>query len=238
MSKPILIHAASHKDAERLISTMLNTCMTTVGGWNFYDGKFGGVSVIVYESGEGMVNAAAATTLAVAYFGPGALITQGTAKPVAGEAKHGDLLIATAAINAGAPDGEVSVAQSGVLLKQRELKAEERLAEVTGRAPFEGTTLTGTIVSADSEISAELAEAYNAQVADSESAAIFQIAQSFGVPCIGAKLVYDHDDNAALDGYAKYVYTLARRVARAGYGIDVNVKDLFSGLTGEGKAEE
>lgn len=238
MSKPILIHAASHAEAEHLISSMLNTCMTTVGGWNYYDGKFGGVSVIVYESGDGMVNAASATTVAVAYFGSGAVITQGTARKIAGEAKHGDLFIAQSAVNAGSSahsdfsPKDISLAQSGMLLQQKEIKAEERLAEVTGRAPYEGDTHIGTIASTDSELTEEeasaLAKAFNAEALDRESAAVFQTAKTFAVPCIGAKLIYDHEDPDALEKFSQYIYLLARRVARAGYGIDFNVNDLLN----------
>lgn len=247
MSKPILIHAASHAEAEHLISSMLNTCMTTVGGWNYYDGKFGGVSVIVYESGDGMVNAASATTVAVAYFGPGAVITQGTARRIAGESEHGDLFIAESAVNAGSSSHcdfspkDISLAQSGMLLKQKELRVEERLAEVTLRAPYEGNRHIGTIASTDSELTEKeamvLAKAFGAEVLDRESAAIFQVAKTFGIPCIGAKLIYDHEDPVMLQKFAEYIYVLARRVARAGYGIDFNVSNLINVNADESDSE-
>lgn len=100
----VLIQGAMDVETEYLIGQMRERERVTLGNWTFDTGFLGegNTPVIVSKTFQGMVNAAAATSLAMFYFAPGAVINQGIGGGHDARLHVGDIVIGTRVAPMGA----------------------------------------------------------------------------------------------------------------------------------------
>ncbi|MGN0348716.1 MAG: 5'-methylthioadenosine/S-adenosylhomocysteine nucleosidase [Roseburia sp.] len=100
----ILIQGAMESETEYLIGQLAQKACVKYGNWSFYTGFLGESKspVIISRTFQGMVNAAAATTLALTHFSPRAVINQGIAGGHDSTFYRGDIVLGTRAVPMGA----------------------------------------------------------------------------------------------------------------------------------------
>jgi len=100
--KPIVVQGAMDVEIRTLAATVHNRTEERVGGWTFWRGDIEGYPVVVSKTEKGMVNAAAATALAIERYQPAAIINQGTAGGHAPDLHVFDIVLGVNAVNLGA----------------------------------------------------------------------------------------------------------------------------------------
>lgn len=100
----LLIQGAMDVETEYLIGQLQKRERVTLGNWTFETGFLGdgGIPAIVSKTFQGMVNAAAATSLAMVSFAPGAVINQGIGGGHDPKLHVGDIVIGTRVAPMGA----------------------------------------------------------------------------------------------------------------------------------------
>lgn len=97
--QPILIQGAMHKEIETIISQMKNIEKKQFCNVTFYEGTIEYISVVVEETGIGIINATIATTIAINNYDPRMIINQGCAGACSKELHVGDIVIGNDCIN-------------------------------------------------------------------------------------------------------------------------------------------
>lgn len=100
----ILIQGAMDTETEYLIRQLEDEREVSLGNWKFHTGFLGvhKEPVIISKTYQGMVNAAAATSLALVYFKPAAVISQGIGGGHSKEFHRGDIVIGEKVVPMGA----------------------------------------------------------------------------------------------------------------------------------------
>lgn len=154
----ILIQGAMEAETSYLISRLEEPQRVMLGSWEFYTGFLGRqrVPVIISRTYMGIVNAAAATTLALTYFAPKAVINQGIAGGHDKEFHVGDIVLAEKIVPMGAmvrpysPEGagiserdfapwevEVFDQRAGKTRRVADFPCDERLLAIAESVKFE-----------------------------------------------------------------------------------------------------
>lgn len=211
----ILIQGAMETETEYLIGQLEGTDCVTLGNWKFYTGLLGKNKepVIVSRTYQGMVNAAAATTLALTHFAPRVVINQGIGGGHSKEFHVGDIVLGERVIPMGArmwgfsEEGagidekdfkilkiEIYSKLEGCTKKVSVFPCDERLLAIAEKVKTNCHTGRGTLGSADEwnnqlDRIALLGERYQTAVEDMESAATAQLCLSYNVPFIGIRIL-------------------------------------------------
>ncbi len=112
----VVIQGAMDVETEYLIGQLRDRECITLGNWTFYTGFLGagGTPVIVSKTFQGMVNAAAATSLAMVFFAPAAVINQGIGGGHDPKLHVGDIVIGTSVAPMGAMMRPFAAAGAGI----------------------------------------------------------------------------------------------------------------------------
>lgn len=220
----ILIEGAMDTETEYLIEKMESRALTRIGNWTYYSGKLGTLNqpVILVKTYQGIVNAAAATSLALAHFKVKAVINQGIAGGHSKDLHRGDLVLGEKIIPMGAAayaysaEGagidaaafeplavEIFSQRNGKTKKVREFPCDKKLLAAAELVPTDRRVQRGVIGSADEwnnqlDRIALLRERYGTDAEDMESFAPAQLCLSFGIPFIGIRIL----SNSIVNGEA------------------------------------
>lgn len=211
----ILIQGAMESETEYMIEQLEGSACVTLGNYKYHTGFMGKhrEPVIISRTYQGMVNAAAATSLALTYFAPKAVINQGIAGGHAPEIHLGEILIGERIVPMGAImwnfgeagagidargfrplELEIFRKEKGVTEKIADFPCDERLIAAAERVETPKRTMRGVIGSADEwnnqiDRIALLRERYQTMAEEMESAAMAQLCVSYGVPFIGIRII-------------------------------------------------
>ena len=185
-----------------------------VGGHEFHQGVIGSHDVVLATVGIGKVNAAMVATLALEHFEFRAVLFAGVAGSLDEAVGIGDVIVAESVVphDTGVFGGEgLDRYQSGhiafvnptdrfgftpspdLLDRLREPLATLRLMPVLGREPrvVFGTVATGDQFVNDEGVRRSLHADLGAQAVEMEGAAVAQVAEHFGVPCLVVRAASD-----------------------------------------------
>lgn len=211
----LLIQGAMDTETAYLIERLEEHACVTIGNWKFHTGFLGTKRepVIISKTFQGMVNAAAATSLALAYFHPWAVVNQGIGGGHDKKFHRGDIVLGEKIVPIGAVayafseegagiDGkgfsllpvEIFCRETGKTKKVTEYPCDEKLLKAAEQVKTKYHTGRGVIGSGDewnSQIDriALLRERYQTVVEDMESAAAAQLCLSYGVPFLGVRIL-------------------------------------------------
>lgn len=213
---PILVQGAMDIETDILISALTHPRKQTIGSWTFWSGEINRYPVVVSRTEVGLVNAAAATTLAIERFKPRLIINQGTSGGHDPNLQRGDLVIGEKSFNMGAYRTEFSpkgggidptkwqlfnvtmrLRENGEIVTHHAFTADTDLLEkalaITDRYT-KGQVVLGTIGSAD-EWNREVDrinwfhQTYQTSVEEMETSAAALVAQAYQIPFIGIRVL-------------------------------------------------
>lgn len=216
--KPILIQGAMIIEVKKIIDSLENLVEEKIGCWNFYKGTYFNYPIVVSKTEMGMVNASAATVLAIENYKPLAIINQGTAGAHSKYLSKYDIVIGTKVVNIGSyrsnfkDEGlgfnskdwvplKTSVVVDGKIKRVSSFPCDESLiksAKSVKPLYSKGKVFEGVLASAD-EWNKELDRLnhlntqFNTLSEDMESAACSQIALSYGVPFLGIRIISNNE---------------------------------------------
>lgn len=211
----ILIQGAMETETDYLIGLLDDAKKVTLGNWNFYTGFMGQnrEPVVISRTYMGMVNAAAATTLAVTYFSPKVVINQGIAGGHDTAFHRGEIVIGERIVPMGAMMWDVREAGAGIDAKGfsplglelfyketqktgkvTDFPCDKRLLDIAEQMDTPYHARRGVIGSADEwnnqlDRIALLRERYQTAAEEMESAATAQLCLSYGIPFIGMRII-------------------------------------------------
>jgi len=211
----ILIQGAMDTETAYLMDKLEERETITLGNWEFHTGFLGKYKepVIISKTYQGMVNAAAASSLALAFFSPKAVINQGIAGGHDASFHRGDIVIGEKVVPMGAmvrsyaPKGagisetdfeplpvEIFDKALGKTRKVLEFPCDEALISIAEQVETELSARRGVLGSADEwnnqiDRIALLRERYHTAAEDMESAAPAELCLSYGIPFIGIRIL-------------------------------------------------
>lgn len=211
----ILIQGAMDVETRYLIDRLQSPEEIALGGWTFHTGFLGKYKepVIVSRTYQGMVNAAAASSLALARFSPKAVVNQGISGGHAPSLHKGDIVLGEKVIPMGAmlweyaaegagmrPDRfellpiEIYDRKTGTVKKVKEFPCDKELLARAQQVETPLSVRRGILGSADEwnnqiDRIAMLRERYHTASEDMESAAAAQVCLSYGIPFIGIRIL-------------------------------------------------
>lgn len=157
-----------------------------------------GCSLLLVESGVGLVNASMAATLALSEVQTGCLVAAGTAGSLSPRLGIGSVIVGTSYVNGGANVTAFSWSSGQVPGGPRSFPCDPSLRRVASTlAATDETIVLGQMLSSDTfiderNISNALAVFPSALSADMESAAVAQVCYMADTPFIAAKGISDH----------------------------------------------
>lgn len=201
--KPILIIAAMQMETAMLESVLKNSARIQSRGFEYLEGKFGGLSIVVCAAGVGKINAAAASAALIEMHQPMLVINTGCAGAYIGcGLSIGDLAVATEELLA---DEGVMLTSGWKDLNYMEMPALDhggkqyfntmplcaevsekaiQLAEHLGIFMLSGRFATVSTCSGTKQRGAELVGLFNVIAENMEGAAVAQICLRYGVDCL------------------------------------------------------
>lgn len=211
----ILIQGAMEIETDYLIERLVDCECVNVGNWKFYTGFLGRYNepVIISRTYQGMVNASAATSLALTYFNPKIVINQGIGGGHDPKFHKRDIVLGERVVPMGAiirgfsEEGaginetdfvaktiEVFNSKTGKTEKVYEFPCDKKLVALAETVETSCFVARGTIGSADEwnnqiDRIALLRGRYHTAVEDMETAAAAQICLSYNVPFIGIRII-------------------------------------------------
>ena len=225
-ARPIIVQGAMDVEIRQLAGALERPTEARVGDYRFWVGTLDGYPVVVSKTLKGMENVAAATALSAERFHPAAIINQGTAGGHQSNLHVYDIVLGTEAVNLGSfktgyrPQGDGSVVSDWAPLDlmrtegsagqdpnartMRRFRADPALLESARhvRSRYtKGTVVEGVIGSSEvwnSELDriSFFHEQYGTAVEEMETASAAQIAEVFGIPFLGIRVVSNNITNA------------------------------------------
>lgn len=174
-----------------------------VGGASYRTLTVGGKSIAIVTSGISTVNAAHATTVAIARYGAGIpIISAGSAGGLSADCRIGDVIISTDVVNLDADVRAFGYALGQVPRMPETYVSDAALADTLFAADHGQPVARGRIGSGEkfavTDVALKLREDFPEVVAvDMESAAIAQVAYKYGSPFVAVRAI---SDIAAPDG--------------------------------------
>lgn len=211
----ILVQGAMETETDFLIGRLKARECVTLGNWKFYTGFLGTYEepVILSRTYQGMVNAAAASSLALVYFAPKAVINQGIGGGHDTRFHRGDLVLGEKVVPMGAMVRKFSPLGAGMdetdseplpveiynrkadrMEKVPDFPCDERMLAAAESVQTDLKVNRGVIGSADEwnnqlDRIAMLRERYHTAVEDMESAAAAELCLSYGIPFLGIRIL-------------------------------------------------
>ena len=211
----LLIQGAMDTETEYLIGQLDEPEEITCGNWKFYTGFLGkhAEPVVISRTYQGMVNAAAATAIAMTQFCLWAVINLGIGGGHDARFHRGDIVVGERVVPMGAmirkyaPEGagidegdfeplpiEIFDKTLGQTRKVLDFPCDERLGDAAMKVQTDVYVGRGVIGSADEwnnqlDRIALLRERYKTAVEDMESAAPAELCLAHGIPFLGIRII-------------------------------------------------
>jgi adenosylhomocysteine nucleosidase len=220
-ARPLGVICAMPDEIEHLRPGLASPRIEERGGLQFMSGALEGHDVVLVESGIGKVNSAAVATLLADRFGCRALLVSGAAGGIDPALGIGDVVIGERLIQhdyGAAADGgfrpfRPGDAPIGLPTRPIEYLIDPAVRDTIGRAldgfrpdfqmvtpaaatPRQPRWTFGTVVSGDAFVNDEtlrlrLLTAFGAHAVEMEGAAVAQVAERYGVPCVVVRCLSD-----------------------------------------------
>ena len=220
----LLIQAAMDTEMEYLIAKLVGAEKITIGNWIFYTGFLGKYEepVIISRTYQGLINASAATAIALSYFKPAAVINQGIGGGHDRRFHRGDIVLGEKVVPMGAVIRSYAAEGDGIsgtnftplpleifdrkqqcTRKVTEFPCDERLLVIAKKVTATDWMRDGQTAKAMSGVIGSADEA----VEDMESAAAAQLCYSYGIPFLGIRILSnsivngeEFDESVGVDG--------------------------------------
>ncbi len=182
------------------VSKMSDVVKTTVGGVDFYNGSYKGISLVVCCAGMGKAASAAATQLLCSHFSCDAVIFSGIAGNMSGRVGINDVVLGETVFY---HDAEIDMlAQSYPHLKG--YKADKTLLAAADKSCAElsikhlcGSIATGDLFVGSDALKADIRSRCNPDCVEMEGASVSHIAAKNDVPCLIIRSISDNADDVA-----------------------------------------
>lgn len=224
-------------------------------GLTFWEGRLAGRRVAVAVMASGKVNAAMLTSLAISQFSPSEVIVTGIAGGINPELRPGDIVIASKVVHHDVgrvwddrfehrsprsplggrypmfmrpPERLLALAERAAKdteLRPVELRSEQRPVRVV-----KGIVATGDAFIASETKASEIREQLGADAVEMEGAAVHQVCETLGVPCIMIRSMSDNANNNAQIDLRKFADTAAANSANIVLGIVRLLNEQNNGL--------
>lgn len=174
-------------------------------GMVFHTGTIGENFYIVNQTGMGTIKAAMATTYAIQRFRPTMVINQGTAGAQQKELSVGDIILVKEAVNINALSmpkkklGEGSDPFSWDGFHTAYYCADKLVLDMFSKFEYtsgcvkKGKCATGDIFSREYDRIIWLANKFETQCEDMETAAVYEVCQTFRIPCMGLRIISNNE---------------------------------------------
>ena len=203
----------------QMIREKMDRCRTnSLYGLTFYQGRIGGMDVVLAKCGIGKVNAARCAQILIDRSNPDYLINTGVAGGVGPGLRLGDMVLSTDLVQhdfsmkaLGCVDGCLTL--EGPKDKPTLFHADEALLtrfekvarETAGEAAIHrGRIASGDPFVADQDAQKRIYETFGALACEMEGAAIAQVAQAADVPFLVVRSISDLADGSAPESYAAF----------------------------------
>ncbi len=207
--KPIIIQGAMEVELSYFVENLNITSTTTEGGFVFHHGSYEGYPVILSLTGIGTAYAAAATTLAALRHDPVFIINQGLAGAHATKHHTKDIILGNSAVAINS--FEKPLAKEGIhytywmeteyFAEKVPLVGDPGLMEIFDQAEYvlgnksRGILGSGDVWNREWEFIHWLHTQFNSSCEDMESLAAYRIAQRFGIPILGIRIMANNELN-------------------------------------------
>lgn len=226
------IIAAMKIEADGIIASMEEVCVTNVSGMDFYLGKLNGIKCVVAVSGIGKVFAAVCTQTMILKFAPDFIINTGVAGAVSSEISIGDIVIAKKLVQhdvdtsaLGDPVGMISGINT--IYFPCDEKISEALFKCAGlfedRKCVFGTVASGDQFICNKEDKKRISNLFSATACEMEGASIAHVCYINKTPFCVMRVISDGGDEAASFDYSAFA------LSAANCGINI-IKSLFLDL--------
>lgn len=210
------IIGAMAEEVADLIPQLTNVKQTAHAGMNFYQGQLANRDVVVVQSGVGKVNAALCTQLLIDKFEVNAVINTGVAGGIALQAKIGDIIISTHAVQ---HDFDLSIfgRKPGLIPLPSKVNSDFPTDPTLHKLALEASISTvgaehchtGIVASGDQFIASKkqkqfIATTFNAICAEMEGAAIAHVAHVNKIPYVVIRAMSDQADDTATQDFNEF----------------------------------
>ncbi len=228
--KPIVILGPMESESAYLAGLPEHPSAEQIGAYRFVSGTLDGYPVVIGRTYIGMVNSAAAATLAIDHFDPLCVIIQGTSGAHDPDLHQGDIVLGERIVHVGryfsphrdAGDGvgytEWSYEGSEMLVDGdvrfvSVLRSDPEIIELAAAVSYpHGRVIRGAIGSADIwnrelDMIAQLHERLGTCCEEMEGFAVAQVCAQMGVRCADIRVISNsewHPDEAFDEGYGRY----------------------------------
>ncbi len=241
--KPIGLICAVPEEIAHFGASFREREARTIGGLTFRSGLLEGREAVLVEAGIGKVNAALVATVLCREYGVRALLFSGVAGGLDPALGIGDVVVGRTLIQhdyGAMVGGRLKTYQPGAFPLpgiddahgyHLDLELERRLhgaldgfdlpalsAAATGGEPRKPRLLFGTILTGDTFVNCEatrlrLHEQFGAHAVEMEGAAVAQVAERFGVPCVVVRALSDLAGSESHMDFGSFVHAAAEAAA-------------------------
>ena len=222
-TQPIGLMGAMEEEIEVVKSNMTAIKEIKVGDFVFYTGKINNRDVVLSLSGIGTVNAAITTTLLINKFNVKSIIFTGVSGAITNNLKVGDIVIGTNFIHYdvdhtvfGLEPGHIS--REDVWKYPADPKLISLAQNITKDLLSNQQVVLGRIASGDHFMKDKaprfkIAQQFQADAMDMESASVAHVAYKFGVPVIIIRAMSNSTDGDDKEQYLKFFENAAKNSA-------------------------
>ncbi len=204
--RPILLQGAVGYELDVLLSALCDGHEVDITNMRFYQGTIHDIPVVVSRTGVGLVRAAAATAIGIERFHPAFIINQGTAGAHKTDLHVGDIVVGASCVNINSFEAKTTAKYDGVdpsvwSFSKRSLP---RYADKRLLAHFEKTVYmfqekyvgvlgSGDIFNREHDRIRWISDQLGTLSEDMESAAVYDVCEMAGVPCIGIRIISNNE---------------------------------------------
>lgn len=217
--RPFMIEGAMNAETKTMIAALENPTTYTLGHYTYVAGTYHGYPTVICRTEQGIANAGASTALGIAFFNPSAIINQGTSGGHDPALHTGDIVVGARTVNYCAWKTAASAKGAGADYTAFEMNgvyaydydkgeftqsvyhagdqalltaADSAAASVTGRTVKQGTIGTSNEWNCQIDRILYLNKTVGTCSEDMETDAVAQIAQTYGVPFLGVRILSDN----------------------------------------------
>lgn len=211
--RPLALIVAMKDEFNYIKEQLQDIKIVEIDGYDFYEGKIDEYPVVICHSKIMTINATMATVITIKNYNPIAILNEGTSGGHSKEIHVGDIIIGEKSLNILSSEtvfrkkGEGSNSLDWKLvdyIEGEECKvnyhsADNNLIEIAQKIKYPyGKVYTGIIGSADIwnkeyDRITMLNEKYGILCEDMEAVAIYTVANNFGIPAIGIKVISNNE---------------------------------------------
>lgn len=210
--KPIVILGPMESESAWLIDRLSHQTAHSIGAYIFHEGKIDGYPVVICRCYIGVVNSAAAATLAIQHYNPLCVIIQGTSGAHDPDLHQGDIILGETIVHLGrfftphcdkgngsdpfrwAPQGSEIVSVDPDQFTSI-LHSDSRIINTAATVPYsDGRVMRGTIGAADIwnkelDMIAHLHQILGSDCEEMEGFGVAQVCAQFDIPCADIRVI-------------------------------------------------